>query len=274
MTGSVRPFQRRPLWPQGAPGAAGNGPEDCPALTAYLPPAAGTTAAIVVCPGGGYHGRAAHEGEPIARWLCGLGVAGLVLDYRVAPYRHPVPLQDAQRGIRFARAHAAEWSIDPRRVGILGFSAGGHLAASAATMFDDGDPAAGDPIDRHPCRPDALIACYPVITFGPHRHDGSMVNLLGKEAGQDMQTYLSLENRVTPRTPPTFLWHTAEDQAVPVENVLLFAASLRRCAVPFALHVFPHGRHGLGLAEGNPAVSAWKDLCAAWLREIGFIPGS
>jgi acetyl esterase/lipase len=274
MTDNARIPDRLPLWPQGAPGALGDGPEDRPSLTPHLPASAGPTAAIVVCPGGGYQGRAAHESDPIARWLCELGVAGLVLDYRVAPYRHPAPLSDAQRAIRTTRAKAAEWNIDPRRVGILGFSAGGHLAASAATIFDDGDPDAADPVDRFPCRPDALVACYAVLTFGPHRHNGSMVNLLGPQPSEEMRNYLSLENRVTPRTPPSFLWHTADDTAVPVENSLLFAQSLRQSAVPFALHVFPHGRHGLGLAENEPAVAAWTSLCAAWLTEIGFAPKS
>lgn len=215
-------------------------------------------------------GRARHESEPVAQWLSTLGIAGLVLDYRVAPYKHPVPLGDAQRAMRLARSMSGQWRLDPSRTGILGFSAGGHLAASAGTIFDDGQADAPDPVDRISCRPDAIILCYPVITFGPHRHDGSMRNLLGQNPDPADQDYLSLENRVTAQTPPTFLWHTAGDAAVPVENVLLFASSLSRHKVPCALHVFPTGCHGLGLAKENPSVAAWTQLCSRWLTDIGF----
>ena len=262
------------LWPQGAPGAKGDSPEDRPRLTPYLPRKKGPRPAVIVCPGGGYGGRAPHEGEPVARWLCSLGVAGIVLDYRVAPYRHPIPLGDAQRAVRTARARAGEWGIDPDRVGILGFSAGGHVAVSAATIFDAGKADAADSIDRQSCRPDALIACYPVVTFGEFRHDGSMRNLLGQEVDEHLRQYLSLENRVTAQTPPTFLWHTGDDEGVPVENSLLLAAALRRCRVPVALHVFPHGQHGLGLAGDHPTARAWTGLCAEWLAEIGFRAGA
>jgi acetyl esterase/lipase len=259
------------LWSQGAPGATGTGSEDCPRLTPYLPEGDGPFAAVVVCPGGGYGGRAPHEAEPIARWLNTLGVAGLVLDYRVAPYKHPIPLGDAQRAIRLVRARCEEFRVDPRRVGILGFSAGGHLAVSAATIFDAGQADAPDPIDRQSCRPDALIACYPVITFtGPFHEPGTMTNLVGDPANAALREYLSLQNRVTPQTPPTFVWHTADDACVPVENALLLASALGRHAVPFALHVFQHGRHGLGLAEESPEVRAWTQLCARWLGGIDF----
>ena len=199
-----------------------------------------------------------------------MSVAGLVVSYRVAPYRYPAALTDAQRAIRTIRARAAEWNIDPRRVGILGFSAGGHLACSAATIFDDGQADAPDPIDRQGCRPDAAILCYPVVSFGEFRHDGTMRNLLGKEPDENLRRSLCLEDRVTPRTPPTFLWHTSDDEAVPVENSLLFAAAMKRNRVPFALHVFPHGRHGLGLAGDIPGVGAWTKLCADWFGEIGW----
>jgi len=263
------------LWPDGAPGAKGDKAEDKPRLTPYLVPGDGPCACVVVCPGGGYAGRAAHEGEPVARWLNTVGVSAAVLDYRVRPYRHPIPLGDAQRAIRTVRHRAKEWRIDPRRVGILGFSAGGHLAGSAATIFDDGQPDAADPIDRQSCRPDAAILCYAVLTFGEFRHNGSMVNLLGKDPDPALQKQMSLETRVTAKTPPTFLWHTADDGAVPVENSLLFAAALRKHKVPFALHVFPRGPHGIGLARGKraakaPEARAWPALCAEWLRGIGF----
>ncbi len=258
------------LWPHGAPGAKGDGTEDRPRLTPFVPKGEGPFAAIVVCPGGGYGGRAAHEAAPIAEWLCSLGVAGLVLDYRVSPYRHPVPLGDAQRTVRLARHRAAEWKLDPKKIGILGFSAGGHLATSSATIFDGGNASAPDPVDRHSCRPDALVACYPVITFGEFRHDGSMRNLLGDEPSEADRRYLSLENRVTPQTPPVFLWHTSDDGGVLLENSLLLAAACRRNQVPVAMHVFPHGNHGLGLATAVPYVRAWTDMCGLWLQEIGF----
>jgi len=263
------------LWPGGAPGAKGDTLEDKPRITPYLPAGDGPFACIVVCPGGGYGGRARHEGEPIARWLNTIGVAGFVLDYRVKPYRHPIPLGDAQRAIRTVRARAAEWKIDPKRVGILGFSAGGHLAASATTIFDDGKPDAADPIDRQSCRPDAAILCYPVITFGDFRHNGSMVNLLGPAPDPKRRQEMSLETRVTPQTPPTFLWHTSDDGAVPVENSLLFAMALHKNKVPFALHVFPHGPHGIGLGDGDrgakaPEARQWPAICAEWLKNLGF----
>ena len=192
-----------PLYPGRAPGALGDAPADRPTLTPFLLPG-GPRGCVVVCPGGGYAMKAEHEGAPIARWLNAIGVAACVLDYRVAPYRHPIPVADARRAIRTVRANAAAWRIDPAKVGILGFSAGGHLAASASTLAEAGDATAADPVEREPSRPDAAILCYPVITFGDHRHDGSMRNLLGPEPLDDQRRALSLETRVTPRTPPTF----------------------------------------------------------------------
>ena len=261
-----------PLWPDGAPEVAGCPPADLPRLLPFpLEDAAhAAAAAVIVCPGGGYGRLAPHEAEPVARWLNALGVAAFVLRYRVAPHRHPLPLGDAQRAIRLVRQRAADWRVDPARVGILGFSAGGHLAASAGTHFDAGDPAAADPVDRQSCRPDLMVLCYPVITLGEHRHHGSMLNLLGADPPAELRDLLSNERQVSAATPPAFLWHTADDAAVPVENSLLFAAALRRHGVPFALHVFPRGRHGLGLASADPMVGRWTDLCAAWLAGQGF----
>jgi acetyl esterase/lipase len=152
----------------------------------------------------------------------------------------------------------------------MGFSAGGHLASTVGTHFDDGRADAEDPVDRMSCRPDAMILCYPVITFGEYRHHGSMINLIGENPSDELIKLLSNELHVTPDTPPTFLWHTADDQAVPVQNSLLFAEALRRCGVPFELHIYPHGRHGLGLALGEPSVSSWTELCARWLKNLGF----
>jgi acetyl esterase/lipase len=260
-----------PLWTHGAdPATIAAAPEERPRLTPYLPESATPTAAVVVCPGGGYRMLAAHEGEPIARWLNSLGIAAFVLEYRYAPERHPAPLHDAQRAIRLVRHYAAEWNIAPDRVGILGFSAGGHLAATAGTHYDAGDPHAADLVDRHSSRPDLIVLCYAVITFMPGGHSGSMGNLLGENPPDDLRALLSNELHVTAETPPAFLWHTAEDASVPVEDSLLFASAMYRARVPFELHVFPQGRHGLGLAVDDPVVGQWTALCAAWLAGQGF----
>jgi acetyl esterase/lipase len=262
-TDTAAPF---PLWPD-QPAS----PDDvAPRLTPFLLNGPEPTGAVIVCPGGGYARRAPHEGAPVAEWLNSLGIAAFVLDYRVAPHRHPLPLGDAQRAIRTVRQRAEEWAIRPDRIGILGFSAGGHVAASAGTHFGGGKPQAADPIERQSCRPDALVLCYAVLTFGEFRHEGSMVNLLGEEPPEELRNLLSNELQVTSDTPPTFLWHTGDDAGVPVENSLLFAGALRRNGVPFALHVFPHGRHGLGLATDDPVVGAWPALCGQWLRALGF----
>jgi len=239
-------------------------------LTPYLPDSTASTSAIVVCPGGGYQRRAEHEGEPVARWLNTLGIAAFVVDYRVSPHRHPVPLLDAQRAIRAVRAQADGWNVDPGRVGILGFSAGGHLAATAATQWDHGDAHAVDPVARHGCRPDLAILCYPVISFLHVSHAGSMTSLLGDSPTLAERRAQSAELNVTPETPPAFLWHTADDEAVDVENSPVFASALRRHGVAFALHVLPSGAHGLGLAEDHPQVAIWTDLCSGYLHGSGF----
>jgi acetyl esterase/lipase len=263
----------RPLWPEG--GLAGEDAADGrPHLTPYLPAGGTARGAIIVCPGGGYGRLAPHEGEPVARWLAGLGVAAFVLQYRVAPHRHPTPLGDARRAIRLVRQRAADWGLAAPRVGILGFSAGGHLAASVGVFPDPGRATSADPIERASCRPDALILGYPVISFGESRHQGSTDNLLGPGADEASREAVSVERHVGAATPPTFLWHTADDAAVPVEHSLLFAGALSRRGVPFALHVYPHGRHGLGLAEEDPVVGSWTGLCAIWLAERGFGIGS
>jgi acetyl esterase/lipase len=261
------------LWPDGAPGALGTEPVDKPKITVYRAPAdRATGGAVVVCPGGGYQVVAAdHEGKQVAEWLNSLGVSAFVLQYRLGPrYHHPAPLQDAQRAIRIVRTRAQEWSVDPKRVGILGFSAGGHLASTAATHFDDGRPDAADPVDRHGSRPDFAVLCYPVISLhDPTAHAGSRRNLLGDPADPALVELMSNERQVTARTPPAFLWHTADDGAVPVANSLLFFEALTKAGVPGELHVFPHGRHGVGLAAGDPSLSQWPRLCAVWMEGLG-----
>lgn len=258
------------LWPDGAPGALGQADKDRPTLTPFLAdPNRATGAAVVVCPGGGYGGLAQHEGRDYALWLNELGVSAFVLKYRLgsAGYRHPVMLGDAARAVRLVRARAADWRVDPKRVGIMGSSAGGHLASTLLTHFDAGRADAADPIDRESSRPDLGILCYPVITLGEYTHQGSRRNLLGDDPAPELVRLLSNELQVTPQTPPTFLWHTVEDQAVPVENSLLFAQALRKAGVPFDLHLFERGRHGLGLANGH----VWTKDLAFWLGERGFL---
>lgn len=258
------------LWPEGAPYAQGTTLEDRPRLTPYLVESGEAVGAVIVCPGGGYGMRAAHEGEPIAQWLNGIGIAAFVLDYRVAPYRHPVPLGDAKRAIRHVRHHAASFGVDPGRIGILGFSAGGHLASSTGTHYDGGDPQAADPVERVSSRPDLMVLCYPVISFGEFGHRGSQRNLLGEDAPAELVELLSNEKRVNGDTPPTFLWHTSDDEGVAVENSLQFAAALSRHKVPFDLHCYESGRHGLGLAADHPEAHTWTRACELWLRKRGW----
>jgi acetyl esterase/lipase len=244
----------------------------CPSLTLYPLEGAGPHPAIIVVPGGGYMARAPHEGEPVARWLNSIGVAAFVLNYRVAPFRYPAQLEDAQRAIRLVRYRAAEWQLDPHRVGILGFSAGGHVASTLGTHYAEGDPAADDPVERQSSRPDLMVLCYPVVTMDTHTSAGSKMNLLGERANDpELAALLSNELQVTQDTPPTFIWHTADDQLVRVENSLQLAAALAKRGVPFELHVFEQGSHGLGLASNYPDAGEWPVLCATWLERRRFI---
>jgi acetyl esterase/lipase len=264
------------LWPAGAPGAKGDSDNDKPTLAISLPPAEKATgAAVVVCPGGGYGGLAmSYEGIDVGKWLNEHGIAAFVLKYRHkgSGYAHPAPLSDAQRAIRTVRASAAEFNVNPERIGILGFSAGGHLASSAGTHFDAGNAGADDPIERAGCRPDFLILCYPVISFtAPTTHQGSKKNLLGENPDPKLVESMSSELQVTPDTPPTFLWHTDADSGVPPENSVLFYLALRKAKVPAELHIFEKGKHGLGLAAGVPAVSSWPDRAIDWLRGRGLL---
>lgn len=265
-----------PLWPDGAPGALGTNTNDIPTLTMLLPAAdKASGAAIVICPGGGYGGLADHEGSQYARWLNEHGIAGFVLQYRLgsAGYRHPAMLQDAARALRTVRSRAGEWKLDPKRIGIMGSSAGGHLASTLVTHFDAGRPDAADPIERASSRPDLGILCYPVISMGANTHQGSKNNLLGKDPSPELVRELSNELQVTKETPPCFLWHTWEDKGVKIENALSFANALQAAGVRFDLHVYERGPHGLGLGtrEWQPEKRhPWTRDCEFWLKERGF----
>jgi acetyl esterase/lipase len=229
----------------------------------------------VICPGGGYAGTAMdHEGHQIAQWFNSFGVAGFILDYRHSRrgYGHPAPLQDAQRAVRTVRARSGEFKLDPARIGIMGFSAGGHLASSAITHFDAGESGAADPIQRASCRADFAILCYPVIAFDePFTHRGSQTNLLGKEADKALVASMSSEKQVTPQTPPTFLFHTDEDKGVPTQNSVVFYLALRNAGVPAELHIYQNGRHGLGLAQKIPGTCQWPKACEEWMRVRGLL---
>jgi acetyl esterase/lipase len=263
------------LWPKGAPDALGSEAKDKPTLIIYLPEKP-TGAGIVICPGGGYGGLAMdHEGHQIGRWLNEHGIAGFICDYRHRGkgYGHPAPLQDAQRAIRTVRARAQEFGVDPTKIGILGFSAGGHLTSSALTHFDAGKTDAEDPIERVSCRPDFGVLCYPVIAFDqPFTHKGSQTNLLGKDAPAELIASMSSERQVTDETPPCFVWHTTEDKGVPPENSLVFYSALIAHKVPAELHIFEKGRHGVGLGKDIPGTSAWPAACIAWLKGRGVVP--
>jgi len=266
-----------PLWADGAPGALGQGSNDVPTLTVYLPEAGKANgAAMVICPGGGYAHLAPHEGKDYALWLNESGITCFVLKYRLgsAGYRHPAMLQDAARAVRTVRARASEWGLDTKRVGIIGSSAGGHLASTLLTHFDAGKAEAADVIERQSSRPDIGILCYAVISFGEFAHKGSRENLLGKEPSAELVELLSNELQVTKDTPPCFVWSTEEDKVVSVENTMMFAAALRRNKVPFDLHVYQKGPHGIGLGSRNWTPDKrhpWTGDCVYWLKEQGFV---
>ncbi|SEJ33453.1 Acetyl esterase/lipase [Arthrobacter sp. yr096] len=217
--------------------------------------------AVLVLPGGGYAKVAGHEAEPVAEWLASLGIHAFVLRYPVAPHRHPAPLAAAKQAMQWIRSGGHGLAVDSSRVGVLGFSAGGHLAASLSVAVSTGDTA----LDVSAAVPDLSILCYPVISLVDSAHQGSVDNLLGVDAGRDVLQELSAELHVSPETPPAFLWHTADDQSVPVSHSLLYAGALSRAGVAAELHVFPHGVHGIGMAVGVPGAEQWTALCAAWL---------
>ncbi len=269
------------VWPDGAPGAQGSEALDTPTLYLYPAPAeTNTGVSIVVCPGGGYAGLAmGYEGHEVAQWLNTNGVNAYVLQYRLGPrYRYPAPQQDAQRAIRIVRANAEAWNLDPAKIGILGFSAGGHLSAMTGVHFVDGKPDAEDPIERVSTRPDFLVLVYPVITMeGPASHAGCVKNLLGEAPEPSLIKECSTQLHVNANTPPAFILHTTQDQAVPVANAILFYEACVKAGVPVEMHVFEQGKHGVGMggsrAPGN-SVSEWPGLCLKWLQVREILPRS
>jgi len=275
------------LWPEGVPGVRNIGVEKIgngynsnvtDASLTRVGPAVdrpnGT--AVIICPGGGYvRMSTAREGEQYANWLSTLGVTAFVLKYRMQEYGHPAPLQDVLRAVRTLRSRAAELGIDPARIGVMGSSAGGHLAASAGTLFDHPLGRTGAPLDATSARPDFLMLMYPVITMqDPAAHAGSRKALLGAAPSPEAVALMSLEKQVTPATPPTLLIHTQEDQAVPVENSILFYQALTRAKVPAEMYLFEHGSHGMGMRDGLGTTSAWPRRAEEWLRERGLLTPS
>ena len=262
------------LWEGAAPGALGTADADIPTLTYYPPRASGSRTAVIVAPGGGYGSLAMnHEGRQVANWFNAQGVAAFVLQYRLGPrYRHPIPLGDAQRAIRLVRTRAAEFNVNGDRVGFMGFSAGGHLASTAATRFDAGTATASDPIDRAGSRPDFVVLAYPVIvSMPPFAHQGSFRNLLGENASAADLADAASHRHVTKDTPPTFLFHTNADTGVPPENSVEFYLALRKAGVAAEMHIFERGPHGVGLGMTDAALAEWPGLLSNWLRMRGLL---
>ena len=261
------------LWETGAPNAKGSEPTDVPTITPYpAPKETASRAAVVVLPGGGYsHLSEIKEGSDVARWLNSLGISAFVLKYRLGmAYHQPNQLLDAARAVRYVRSNAARWEIDPDKIGIIGFSAGGHLASTLGTHFESGKSNSTDPIERVSSRPDLMMLLYPVITMGEFTHAGSKLNLLDQNPSDELVKQYSNELHVTSETPPTFLVHTMTDAAVPVENSLMFVAALRKAKVPVEFHLYEKGPHGFGLAPADPVLATWTARCADWLALHGF----
>ena len=259
------------LWPEGAPGAKGIAEADRPEVTAVLPTTGATGTGIVIAPGGGYQNLAmTHEGYQEAQWLASHGIAAFVLRYRLGPtYGYPVEQNDAKRAIRLVRARAAEFGVRPDRIGMMGFSAGGHLAATTGTIFDAGNASSTDVIDRQSSRPDFLVLGYPVISMEDGvTHGGSQRNLLGEHATEEQKRMLSADQRVTAETPPAFLFSTTDDTVVPIENSLLFYAALVKAGVPVEMHLFRHGDHGFGMAPEDAELRVWPELMLTWMRSM------
>ncbi len=239
-----------------------------PTITAY--PAKNSKGAVIIFPGGGYVMRAEHEGKGYAEWFQKIGITSFVVDYRVAPYKHPAQISDAMRAVKYVRHYADKYGIDKNKIAVMGSSAGGHLAASVSVHYDKKMYDETDEIDKENARPDATILCYPVIDMFEYRHDGSRQNLIGERALHADKELMSLQKQVTVDTPPAFIWHTSSDQAVPVENSLMYADALSKVQVPFELHIYPMGHHGLGLAKELPHVAQWSKSLENWLGVIDF----
>jgi acetyl esterase/lipase len=266
------------LWPGKAPRAQGDKPADIPALTCFFPDAAKANGtAIVICPGGGYSGLSmTSEGTDEAHWFNDHGIAAFVLKYRVSPYGQPVPMLDGQRAIRVVRHNATDWGINPKRIGIMGFSAGGHVASTVGTHYDDGlpKPKEGpfDPVLSESCKPDFMILVYPVITMKDKiTHEGSRHVLLGDKPGAVYINLYSNELHVDKDTPPTFIAASKTDTVVPVKNSELFADALKKNKVPYEFVELETGDHGYGMAANDPKVSVWTDKCMDWLKGRGLL---
>ena len=270
-----RPDKPLRLWPGAAPDALGDADKDIPTLTPYWPSAEQASgAAFIVCPGGGYRNLAAHEGEPFAKWLAAQGIAAFVLKYRLTTdgYHVPTILLDAARAVRFVRTHAGEWSLDPKRIGMIGSSAGGHLTATLITQFDAGKADSPDAIERASSRPDLAVLCYGFILFDVPDSEREE-RFLGPNGTPEQKRLLSPRLNVRTDTPQTFIWQTVEDDKVIADNALAFAAALREKGVPFDLHLYEKGRHGIGLGtkDGDLAkMHPWTKDCAYWLKQQGF----
>lgn len=241
----------------------GNGLDYVPQITAYPAESKG---AVIVFAGGAYAMKAAHEGPAIGEWFQKNGITSFVVDYRVAPYKHPAEISDAMRAIRYVRFYAEKYGIDRDKIAVMGFSAGGHLAGSVSVHFDKEMYEPTDRIDKESCRPNASILCYPVIDMGTYRHDGSRQNLLGEHPTEKMADFMSLYKHVNENTPEAFIWHTSTDAAVPVKNSLLYAGALSAENIPYEMHIYPLGAHGLGKADDVPYVAKWLEDLKAWLK--------
>ncbi len=255
------------LWSNGVPFYRDG--EFIPDILEY--PADGSKGAVIVFAGGAYCQKAEHEGAAVAQWLNSIGVTAFVSDYRIAPeYHHPAMLADAQRSVRYVRSRASELGFSPDKIAVMGFSAGGHLAGSVSVHYNKKIYEPTDRTDGLSARPDASILCYPVIDMFEYRHDGSRQNLLRENPSRAEKELMSLYMQVDKNTPEAFIWHTSEDAAVPVQNSLMYANALAEVQVPFELHIFPHGHHGLGLAAEEPHVAQWKGLLDNWLSIKGW----
>lgn len=270
----MQAFPGIPLWPLGGtPGYVAEYGQPEPSVVPFLlEKGDAPRGAVVVCPGGGYEFKAPHEGMPIAKWLNSAGMHAFVLDYRISPYTIDNALTDVKRAIRLIRHRAAEWGVNPDKIGVLGFSAGGHLAIMASERFDAGNPESADPVERVSCRPDAQVPCYPAISFALFlRQKGAkdwLPRLFGPNYTAEYAKTFSGELCVRTDTPPAFVWGTYDDFLY--EQWPLFLKALKKKRVEYSFHMFPRGGHGMGLAEGNPLARQWPALCASWLKDQGF----